>query len=356
MRKGNLKKWLSVIGGTAIILTSCEKTDPGSNNFTADNLEGMFVVCEGDYGKANGDITFFCSDLFQSAKSLYYDVNGVALGDVIESFAIADTLGFIVVNNSQKVTVVDMRDFTHIKTINGFSYPRSVVRADENSIYVSNGNGYSDNYIYKIDLSTLTKADSLEVTSGPEKLLVVNSKVYAAIAGGWKNDGNTVVEINPASFTIVGNYEVASVPLDIVNDKNNNLWVYCKGVASYDENWNASYSNSGISLINTSTKAVKSFPLSSMSASGVNNIAASSDGSIIYYLNDGLYSMSVTNTDLPAQKLSENLYYGIDVDPNSGHIICLDAVNSKAVVYDADFVEQYSFETGKFPTSVIFSY
>ncbi|MCE5348000.1 MAG: hypothetical protein LLG13_17160 [Bacteroidales bacterium] len=355
MKTEILKNCTLTLCGTILLLTSCEKTDD-EPNITADNLKGMFVACEGDYGKANGDITFFDSKLNQSAKSLYNAVNNVALGDVVESFEIVDTLGFIVVNNSQKVTVVDMRDFTLIKTIDGFSYPRSVVRANGNTVYVSNGNGYSDNYIYSIDLSTLSKSDSLEVTSGPEKLLAVNSKVYAAIAGGWKNDGKTVVEIDPVSFTIVNTYEVASVPIDIINDKNNNIWAYCKGVASYDENWNASYSNSGISLINVSTKAVSTFPLTSMSASGINNIAASNDGSLIYYLNDGLYSMSVTDTDLPATKLVNNMFYGVDVDPNNGYIVCLNAADSKAVVYNPDGVEQYSFETGNFPTSVVFSY
>jgi hypothetical protein len=355
MKSNYLKETMLVLSVTTLLLTSCEKTED-QPDITANNLKGMFVVCEGVYGKANGDIAFYDSESNQSTKNLFYSVNGVAPGDVVQSFEIVDTLGFIVVNNSQKIMIVNMKNFKVIKTINGFSYPRSVVRADKNTVYVSNGNGYSDNYIYSIDLSSLEKSDSLEVTTGPEKLISVDSKVYAAIAGGYKNDGNTVVEIDPSTFTVANAYEVGSVPIDIVADKNNNIWAYCKGVADYTNYPAVTYSNSGISQINVSTKVVNTFSFTTMSASGINNIAANTDGNVIYFLNDGLYAMSVTATSLPASKVVDNLFYGMDVDPESGDIICLDAVNSLAIGYNEAGVEQFSFETSAYPNSVEFSY
>jgi Domain of unknown function (DUF5074) len=350
-----LKTCLLTLGITTILLSSCEKTTE-EPDITANNLKGMFVVCEGVYGQANGDISFYDSELNQSIKSLYFSENGITPGDVIQSFEIVDTLGFIVVNNSQKVVVVNMKDFTVIKTIDGFSYPRSVVRADKNSVYVSNGNGTADNYIYKIDLISLEITGHLEVSSGPEKLIAANSKVYAAIAGGWNNDGTTVVEIDPSSFSVVNTFEVAAVPVDIVADKNKNIWAYCKGVADYT-NWpDVIYTNAGISKINVSTNVVFTFPFATMSSSGINNIAASNDGNDIYYLNDGLYSMSVSATELPTSKVADKIFYGLDVDPESGEIVCLDATDSEAVVYNSSGEEQFSFETATFPNSVIFSY
>ncbi|MDP4208066.1 MAG: hypothetical protein Q8928_04545 [Bacteroidota bacterium] len=355
MKINILKKWLLALGGTALLFTSCEKTNEGPN-ITANNLKGMFVVCEGSFNQANGDVTFYNPDSAQSIKNLYYKANGAALGDIVQAFEIVDTLGFIAVNNSQKVTVVNMKTFKVIKNISGFSYPRSVVRADKNSVYVSNGNGYSKNYIYKIDLTSLKKVDSLAVATGPEKLIVVNTKVYAAIAGGWKNDGKAVVEIDPSTFKITNTFTVAPVPIDIVADKDNNIWAYCKGVASYDANYNATYSNMGISKINVSTKVVNTFPLTTMSASGTNNIAVSNDGNTIYYVNDGLFAMPVNATALPTTKLVNQLFYGLDVDPQSGNIICLDAVNSKAIGYNVNGTEQFSFQTATYPNSVVFSY
>jgi hypothetical protein len=93
-----------------------------------------------------------------------------------------------------------------------------------------------------------------------------------------------------------------------------------------------------------------------MSSSGINNIAAGKDGSTIYYLNDALYPMPVTATALPESKLADQGFYGLDVDPETGNIVCLDAVNSKAVIYNTAGVKQFEFETAKFPCSVVFSY
>jgi len=355
MKKNSFKSWLCALGITAIVLTSCEKTND-EPPLTVNNLKGMFVVCEGGFGHANGDITFYDSKSEQTTKSLFNSVNGVVLGDVVQSFEIVDTLGFIVVNNSQKVTVVNMKNFKVIKTISGFSYPRSVVRADENSVYVSNGDGSSGNYIYKISLSTLKKTDSLHVSTGPEKLIKANSKVYAAIAGGWNNDGNTVIQIDPSSFSIVNTFNVGSVPVDITSDKDNNLWAYCKGIPDYTNYPNVTYSGAGISKINITTKTVNTLPIADMSSSGINNITVSKDGSVIYFLNDALYSMPLTATTLPASKIVDQQFYGLDVDPQTGNIVCMDAVNLKAVVYDKTGVKQFEVETATFPNSAVFSY
>ncbi len=340
---------------TAVLLTSCERTDD-EPDITANNLKGVFVACEGDFGSANGDITYYNPETKQLVKSLYYSANKVNPGDIVQAFEVVDTLGFIVVNNSQKIVVVNMKNFTKVKTIDGFSYPRSVVRADEESVYVSNGNGFSDNYIYKIDLRTLKKTDSLAVSTGPEKLIKVKSKVFAAIAGGWNNNGNSVVEIDPVTFKIDETYTVAPVPVDITVDKNNNIWAFCKGVATYDANWNVTYAGMGISKINVSAKTVSTFPLAKMAASGVNNISAGNNGSKIWYLNDGLYSMDVNASVLPSSKAVDKLFYGMEIDPTTGYIFCLDAINSQSVVYNSEGLVQYSFATSSYPGSIAFSY
>lgn len=355
MQKFILKTLFFVSALSALLLVSCEKTED-EPSITANNLKGMFVVCEGIFGQANGDISFYNSESDEMVKSLFFSVNGVAPGDVVQAFEIVDTLGFIVVNNSQKVAVVNMKDFKVVKTIDGFSYPRSIVRADEKTVYVSNGNGFSDNYICSISLTTLEKTASLPVSTGPEKLINVNSKVYAAIAGGFNNDGNTVIEIDPSSFTVVNTFTVSSIPVDIVADNNNNIWAYCKGVPDYTNYPEVTYSDAGISRINTTTKTVDTFPIDNMSSPGINNIAASKDGGTIYFLNDALYSMSANATALPSSKVVDQYFYGVDVDPKTGNIVCLDATDNKAVVYTPTGSKQTEFETAKFPNSVIFSY
>ncbi|MBK7489912.1 MAG: hypothetical protein IPI74_08950 [Bacteroidales bacterium] len=229
MKTNLLQKAMLLCAGAIIMLVSCQK-DP-DDDITAKNLKGMFVVCEGNFGSAEGDITWYNPDDGKTVKSLYYSANSTELGDIAQSFVIADTLGFIAVNNSQKVTVINMKSFVAVKTLNNFSYPRSITRANEKTVYVANGNGFADNYIYSIDLATLKKTDSLVVTTGPESLITAGNKVYATISGGWNNDGNTVIEIDPETFEITKTYTVGSCPVDLVADNNMNIWVYCKGIA-----------------------------------------------------------------------------------------------------------------------------
>jgi len=335
------------------MLVSCEK-DP-DNGITAKNMKGMFVVCEGNFGSAEGDITWYNPEDGNTVKSLYYSTNGTELGDIAQSFIIADTLGLITVNNSQKVTVVSMKSFAMVKNLNNFSYPRGITRANEKTVYVANGNGSADNYIYSIDLTTLKKTDSLVVSKGPESLLTVGDKVYATISGGWNNDGNTVIEINPETFEITKTYTVGSCPVDLVADNNKNIWVYCKGVPDYSAYPDISYTGMGLCKIDRTTGNVTTFEFTEMVSPGIYNVAASPDGKTIYYLNDGVFAVASTATSLPASALIDGSFYGIDVDPKSGNLVGLDAVNSKAVVFNTNGIEQYSFETGNFPNSVIFS-
>jgi len=144
--------------------------------------------------------------------------------------------------------------------------------------------------------------------------------------------------------------------VDIVADKDENIWVYCKGVPDYSNYPDISYTGMGISKINAATSNVSTLSFASMSSPGINNITASADGSTVYFLNDGLYSMSSSATSLPTASLVSQSFYGVDVDPESGNIICLDAVNSKAVAFNTSGVEQYNFATGHFPNSAVFSY
>lgn len=340
---------------SALILSSCEKNNDAPD-ITANNLKGMFVVCEGTYGNATGDITYYNTETSQATRSLYYEVNGAPAGDVVQAFAIADTLGFILVNNSQKVVVVNMKDFRIVKTIAGLSYPRSIVRANENTMYVTNGNGISANHIYSIDLATLSVTDTLYLQGGPEAIIESGKRIFVAISGGWNNDGNTVAEVDTETFSVKSSYTVSSIPVDLTADRNGNIWVYCKGAPDYSNYPDVSYSGMGICRINITTNSVDTFPLSTMDAPGINNITAGADGSTIYYINDALYSLPITATSLPASGLVSGLFYGIGCDPKTGNIICLDASESKAFAYDPSGTEKYSFDTDDYPNSVVFSY
>lgn len=336
-----------------LLLLACEKEENGPK-IDANNLKGMFVVCEGSFNSSNGDITYFHPDSLSSVKDLYQNVNDTKLGDILTSFEVVDTLGFLVVNNSQKVTVVNMKTFKKIKDITGFSYPRNIVRADDDHVYISNGNGYSDNYVYSINLNTLAKADSVEVGKGPEKMVKSGNKIYVANSGGFTSSGTTVSVIDIVNFEVVQTHNVGNMPNDLVVDKNKNVWAYCKGVPNYD-NWpNVIYAGAALCKINTTTDEVTSFAFGNITTQGINSLAINPEGTTLYYVTDATYKMAITATALPTAKFNETAFYGIDVDPESGYVVGLDEITYTGIIFTPSGAEVDNFSTGSYPNGVVF--
>src|SRR6187551_1734336 len=118
---------------------------PGGPSFTCDTssatdtlvLHGTFIVNEGSFGSNTGAISFYSSDSSYSTTNLYQLVNGIALGDVVQSMNIYNRRGYIVVNNSQKVEVVNMENFQSVGTIAGVRSPRYILPVSNSKAYVS---------------------------------------------------------------------------------------------------------------------------------------------------------------------------------------------------------------------------
>jgi len=354
MKTNLLSKAMILLAVASFSFFSCEK-DETTPDITINNLKGMFVVCEGSFSTSNADITYYNPDSLSSIKGLYEKANGSSLGSILQSFAVVDTMGFLVVTNSQKVTVVNMKNFKKIKSIDGFSYPRNIIKATDDVVYISNGNGHADNYVYSVSLKTLTKTDSIEVGTGPEKMVKVNNKVYVANSGGYTNSGNIVSIINTTTFKANGWATVGNVPTDLVVDANNNVWAYCKGIPDYTNYPNVTYSGSTISKIATNN-TVTSFSIPAITTMGINCLAIDNGGKTLYFVADGTYKMSINDTQLPTTKFHETAFYGIEVDPSTGNIIGLDDVNSKARILNTEGTEIKNFDTGLYPNAICFEY
>jgi hypothetical protein len=348
-------KALALLSAALLTFASCEKEDDAPR-VDINNLKGMFVACEGSFSASNGDVSWFHPDSTTSITKLFNTANDYPVGSIVQSFAIVDTLGFLVVNNSQKVTVVNMRNFKFIKSIGGFSYPRNIIKADNNHVLISNGNGYDKCWVYSIDIATLSKADSVEVGRGPEKMIKMDNNIYVTNSGGFTNDDSTVMVINLSTLDVTDTIFVNKVPVDLVSDKNKNIWVYCKGVPDYSTWPNTTYANSGLVKVNLSNKTQTSLEFPKITCQSINNLAIDNAGENLFYITDALYKMSITASQLPTTPFFDNDFYGVDVDPQSGNIVGLDEINSKAVVIDANGNKLYSFDTNSYPNSVTFQW
>ena len=55
---------------------------------------------------------------------MFFQTNGTPLGDVVQSITQFNNNAYVVVNNSNKIEVIDITNFSSIATITGFTSPR----------------------------------------------------------------------------------------------------------------------------------------------------------------------------------------------------------------------------------------
>ncbi len=355
-----MKKVLNLALGlliASVLFVSCSDDD---NEIP--RLKGNFVLNE---GSANGSISLIDED-DQVTLNYFSSVNsGVTLGQYPQSMAMNGEYAFIVVTTGSGagyVEVVTASDFIHYATIDGLSYPREIAFANGKA-YVSNGNGSDVNYakqnneVYVVDLKTMTKTGQISVGAGPEKMIVSGNKLYVANSGGWSNDDNTVSVIDVDTDEVVKTITVKSCPKDMVEDANGDIWAYCSGVPDYSNYPNVSYTNSGLSKIDGDTNDVSSFALTSLSTSGIKNIAISKDKKTVYFMSDAVYAMDITATALPTAKFIDATFYGMDVNPKNGNLWLCEGTNpGKVLVYSSNGEKLKEFTVGAMPNSTTFSY
>ncbi|MCT4589425.1 MAG: hypothetical protein N4A71_16490 [Carboxylicivirga sp.] len=340
----------------AILFSSCSDDDPTPSY---PSIKGDFIVSQGNFKMNNGAISLFGTET--TDKNIYKTVNDFDLGDVVQDFEIVDTLGFIVVNNSQKLEVVRMRDFKKVVRIDDekVTYPRYVVQATENTVYISNGAMEGEVLIY--DFKKFELVGDIKVGVGPEMMAKVGNKMYVANSGGWGTDKTvSVIDINQGKVIKTIEVDVSSVTLKADNDKN--IWVYSKGVPTIIPNepydiYN--YDKAKLFKINTSTdEVISEFALPGLVGTYGSNLFAISESDEIYFITDGVYKMSTDATEVPTSKWGQGVYFGIEVNPENGTVYGLNSITNEVEILnatDASIVKKYT-ETKAMPHSVVFNY
>ncbi|TAJ08126.1 hypothetical protein DMA11_21655 [Marinilabiliaceae bacterium JC017] len=349
--KGFLKSQLWALAILALGFASCESDDNATPEYLS--LKGNYLVCQGSMGKTNGAVSLY-SDAVNDAN-IFKSVNGKDLGDVVQSFAIVDTLGFIVVNNSQKVEIVRMRDFKSVGTIKDLSYPRYVIQATENTIYISNGkgDGSESDEVVEYDFRSMKVVSNIKVGKGPEVMAKVGDKVYVANSGGYGDDNTvSVIDVNSHDVTTI---TTAYGGVDMEVDYENNVWLYCNG--GLDDSWQPIETAKLIKIDSKTDKIAKTFEyVKKVQSWGSNLIAMSADKRDIYFTVDNTYKMSVNADELPTEQWAVGVYYGIDVDPSNGDVYVMDSDFNKMKVLNTDSSIKKEYEnTLIYPHMVVFN-
>ncbi len=313
--------WLFIFA-SLFIFNSCQDDNDGDGNETTGIFqEGIYVANEGSFGSGNGSITYIGQDTV--IQNAFETVNNRPLGDVVQSIAFHNGKAYIVVNNSNKVEVVDANTFEEIATITDLGLPRYFMGVNEEKAYVSQwGVDGASGSIAVIDLISNTVTETISTGGvGPERMRVINDRIYVGNSGGYLTD-DMVSVIDPFNDNLITTINTGINPGEIIQDIDGNVWVLCAGF--YD--WNTGENTNGrLSQIDpASGNILKDFELPGNYPGDLN---INFTGDVLYFaFNGDIVAQDINESTLNLTPvLSGANYYSLGYDEDQDRFLAGDA-------------------------------
>lgn len=325
-----------------LVAAGCKKDDPDKPKGEVP-AKGLIVINEGNYTFGNASITLYNPDTKAVTEDVFTNTNGRPLGDVAQSMTVVGGLGYIVVNNSGKIEVVNMTDFSQVASISGLISPRYMLPLGDGRAYVTDL--YAE-AITIIDLNSNTITGTIALPGWTEQLALADGKVFVC-----NYDSSRVEVIDPATDTKTGHIAVQGGPSQIVIDANAKLWV--SGAKKIGGN------EASLNRIDPQNRSLElSIPLTNSAT----NLTISADGKTLYFLQNGVKQMPITDSQVPADVViaaNGRTLYGLGLNVNASEIYVSDALdyNQKGLIYRynaADYTVIDSFKAGIIPGTFLF--
>ncbi|GAA0891269.1 hypothetical protein GCM10009122_09480 [Fulvivirga kasyanovii] len=315
--------------------------------------EGFFVINEGGFGNGDASLSYFDKATNTMINDVFFENVERPLGDQAQSMSIYNGNGYIVVQNSGKIEVINAENFGSLGTINkdaGIVSPRYFLGIDQNKGYVTDwGADGVTGTVKVVDLNALEVTKTIDVGQGPNEMVRLGNKVYVANNGGWGYD-NKVVIIDVNTDQVVGSITVGDNPSALKVDRNNNIWVTGSGKTVYNADWSVDEANSTPAFLAKIVNDEVALKLDAASVyAGLGRLVMNNAADQLYFNYSGaVYTMSIDATELPASPFIDKSFYGLSVDPSTDNVIGTEAPNysSAGTVYRYDntgkLIDQYT--------------
>jgi hypothetical protein len=230
----------------SLLATSCRKdAAPPTEQVTplfipnpASVIKGVYLLNEGNFNANKATLDYVDYTTGQFRKNIYNQVNPEVtkgLGDVGNDMAIYGSKLYVVVNNSNKIEVLNAKTGKRITQIDLLNCRYITFR--QNKAYVSAylsaiGNANAPNGIVaEIDTSSLQIERRVTVGRQPEEMAVINNNLYVANSGGYSppNYERTVSVVDLTTFTETRRIDVAINLNQIKADRYGDLYVTSRG-------------------------------------------------------------------------------------------------------------------------------
>lgn len=364
--KSNISRLLFPALSVALFLSSCTKDpiretpvdpDPIDTTPVAQNYSnGVFVVNEGNYNWGNASISFIDKSSGKVLQDVFNKVNGRSLGDVAQSMTVVGNRGYIVVNNSNRVEVINTKDCKSVTSILGFNSPRYITVVDENKAYVSN----LHQNISVVDLNSNTIKTTIKTNSWTENMIQYQSSMFVNAIGSFNEPNSNrraqVYIISTKEDRITDSIQTGKEPLGMVMDKKEKIWVLCTG--GYDN-----FEPPALLRINPETRSVEKAFVFPAGQGAPSKLCINPTGDTLYFLKGGVFQMPVNAATLPSEPFIPSngaLFYGLAIHPNTGSLYVSDALdyvqNGRVLIFNQKTGEKRSeYPAGRIPGSFCFT-
>lgn len=246
---------------------------------------GYLITNEGNFGTPNADVSFITKDLSLMQNDLYKANNGNEnLGDVLQTMITSGDKAFLLLNNSNKIQVVNRYTFKKAGTITTeINQPRYMAIAN-NMLYVSNDQYMGAKYVSIYKLSDLSFVKKIPFTNTAERVVAAGGNIF--VQNATYGFGTTLTKINTTTNEIDGT--PVSIPNGNINKTiayNNNVYVIATGTT-----------DSYIYEISPAGTITKNITLSNVA--NATNLQIDG-GKFFYSSTNKIYSMDMNATEAP---------------------------------------------------------
>jgi YVTN family beta-propeller protein len=334
-----------------LVITGCESTPSLPGPVSGD---GLFVLNEGAFGQNNAEITYFSFTDGSVGENLYSRINpGKTLGDVANSIAEGGRELFIVVNNSNKIEIVDRSTLYSTGTVFLDTSPRQMVVVSPDKGYVSN----MDSTISVIDIFLRRVSRKITVGPYPEGLIVSGGKLYVAVSDFGA--GTTVEVIDIATDALIGTIDVPDGPAYFSMRSDGQILLSCTGYTDYLDPLNDT--DGALVVLDPLADTVRDL----LVIPGHPGKLVIGPDDTAYLIGPGtftggpIWKVNARTLTVVSESFIDGTYYGIGVDPLTLQVFAADArgfaTNGTVEIYDREGAKLSQFVAGVGPSWFVVS-